>query len=295
MLFLSPAFFSTNVVFGRAILSVEPFTLAFLRWGITSLILLALCRNDWQKMLDVFQNNKRLSFASGFLAFWVCGGMVYFALHYTSATNGTLIYTTPPILIMLIETIWRGRHISGREIVGICLAVAGVFVIVFRGEAENLASFDFNDGDLIFIAAAVSWAIYSVFLKAKPFEPLDTVPLLALVSLCGTVILAPFAAYEMITTGKFPASSHEWTFIAGIVVFSSLLSFSTFQYGIKILGASIAGIFMYLLPPWGLLFAWLVLGEQLENFHVIGTLLIMGGIVCATLPLKLLRGKKLSR
>ena len=71
MLFLSPAFFSTNVVFGRAILSVEPFTLAFLRWGITSLILLALCRNDWQKMLDVFQNNKRLSFASGFLAFWV--------------------------------------------------------------------------------------------------------------------------------------------------------------------------------------------------------------------------------
>ena len=83
--------------------------------------------------------------------------MVYFALHYTSATNGTLIYTTPPILIMLIEAIWRGRHISGREIVGICLAVAGVFVIVFRGEAENLASFDFNDGDLIFIAAAVSW------------------------------------------------------------------------------------------------------------------------------------------
>jgi len=292
MLFIAPAFFTTNVVFGKAILSVEPFTLAFLRWAITSAILLAICRSDWAIMRTTYQANKTLLFIAGFLAFWVCGGMVYYALHYTSATNGILIYTTPPILILAIEAIWRGRAISIREIGGILLAVMGAFVIVLRGDFKNLATLNFNSGDLIFVSAAISWAIYSVLLKSKSLSALNTLPLLTLVSMCGTLTLAPFAVYEIYATGKFPVTQHEWLIIAGIVLLASLLSFSTFQYGVKVLGSSIAGIFMYLLPPWGLFFAWFFLGEILAEFHITGTVLIMSGIIVATLPLKFLKGRR---
>ncbi len=291
ILFIAPAFFTTNVIFGRQLLSVEPFTLAFIRWGLTSAILLLFCKNEWPEMMRVYKSNKSLSFFCGFLAFWICGGMVYFALHYTSATNGILIYTTPPILILAVEAIWRGRQISVREIVGISFALIGAAIIIANGKLDNLLSLKFNVGDLIFVAAAISWAIYSVLLKSEHYSTLKTLPLLTLLSICGTITLAPFAAYESMYIGDLPKTRTEWLLIMGIVFLSSIGAFLTFQYGIRMLGASIAGIFMYLLAPWGLLFAWFFLGETLENYHINGTIFILSGIVIATLPLKVFRRK----
>lgn len=291
ILFVAPAFFTTNVIFGRQLLSVEPFTLAFIRWGLTSAILLLFCKNDWPEMMQVYKSNKSLSFFCGFLAFWICGGMVYFALHYTSATNGILIYTTPPILILAIEAIWRGRAISVREIIGILIALIGAAIIIANGNLGNLLSLQFNLGDLIFVIAAISWAIYSVLLKSERYSTLKTLPLLTLLSICGTIILAPFAAYEVLYIGNLPNTNSEWMLILGIVLLSSIGAFLSFQYGIKMLGASIAGIFMYLLAPWGLLFAWFFLGETLENYHIYGTVFILSGIIVATLPLKVFKRK----
>lgn len=235
-------------------------------------------------MWQVFRANPTTCLFSGFLGFWVCGGLVYFALHYTSATNGTLIYTTPPVLILTIEAIWRGRAISLREVTGIFLAVIGALAIILRASSENLFSLEFNTGDLIFVAAAISWAIYSVLLKSSQFEQLSNLPLLALFAICGSILLFPFALYEVTVFDRFPTTQFQWSVITAIVFLSSLLSFVSFQFGVRVLGASIAGVFMYLLPPWGLFFAWFFLGERLELYHYVGTLLIMTGIVVATFP-----------
>lgn len=286
MLFIAPALFTTNVIFGKLLVTVEPFTLAFLRWFFSSLILLMFCRSDWNSILGVFRQNVALSMLSGFLAFWVCGGMVYFALHHTSAANGTLIYTTPPVLILTIEAILRGRKISPLEIVGVAVAILGALTIILRGNAANLAALDFNTGDLTFVAAAISWAIYSVILKSPRFSSLSTTPLLTLFALCGTVILFPFALFEFGSTGNFPTSIFEWVIIAAIILFSSIFSFLAFQQGVRVLGSTVAGIFMYLLPPWGLFFAWFFLGEQIEHYHITATAMIMAGIIIATFPRK---------
>ncbi len=217
--------------------------------------------------------------------------MVYTALKDTTATNGTLIYTTPPLLILIMDSIWRGRKISVREIFGIALAIFGVGAIIAKGNPENLMLLKFNTGDLIFVAAAIAWAFYSVMLKSPRLSELDTLPLLALLAVCGSILLFPFSMYEIATTGNVPTTGFEWGIIAAIVLLSSLLSFSTFQYGVKVLGSSIAGIFMYLLPPWGLFFAWILLGERMEGFHIMGTIMIMSGIIAATLPLERLKRK----
>ncbi len=291
ILFIAPAFFTTNVIFGRQLLSVEPFTLAFIRWGLTSAILLLFCKGDWPEMMKVYKFNKSLSFFCGFLAFWICGGMVYFALYYTTATNGILIYTTPPILILAIESIWRGRIISFREITGIAIALIGAAIIIANGKLQNLLDLQFNIGDLIFVLAAISWAIYSVLLKSDRFSTLSTLPLLTMLSICGTITLLPFAAYEVFFIGDLPNKQSEWALIAGVVLLSSIGAFLSFQYGIKILGASIAGIFMYLLAPWGLLFAWIFLDETLEVYHMIATTFILSGIIVATLPIKIFHRK----
>ena len=278
-----PAFFSTNIVFGRgAIGSVEPFTLAFLRWFLAGSILALALRGpfagfDWRRLTVPL-------LGMGFLGMWVCGALVYVALQDTTATNGTLIYTSSPVLIILLEWALRGRRIGWREAVGVAIALLGVVVIVCRGDPDILLGLRFNRGDVIFVATAISWAFYSVWLKSERFGGLDTFALFAAIALCGAALLAPFAAYEIVDTGRFPLTLGAWGWIAGIVVLSSLIAFSAFSYGVTVLGSSITGIFLYLLPVYGVGLSVLLLGEDLRPYHGAGIALVLGGVVLATLP-----------
>lgn len=286
ILFVMPLFFSSNIVLGRAAIQSggEPFTLAFLRWFLTAIILLPFVWTAIRRSgVDLAELLQPLAMM-GFLGMWVCGALVYLALKYTSATNGTLIYTSSPVMIILIEWLFRDRRISWREGTGIALAFVGVVVIVVKGSFDRLMSLSFNVGDLIFVATAISWAIYSVFLRSPRFAELQTLPLFTLIALAGAALLVPFALAESILLKTFPATSDLWLNIAGIVIFASLLAFSAFQYGVKVVGSSLAGIFLYLLPVYGVSLAVLLLGETIAPFHIVGILLVAGGVILATFP-----------
>ncbi len=296
ILFVMPLFFSTNIVFGRAAIdAVEPFTLAFLRWGFTTLILLPFVaitlKRDWPQIRKL---GLRL-LVMGFLGMWVCGALVYLALKYTSATNGTLIYTSSPVLIILIEWAFRGRAIGVREALGVTIAFVGVVVIVAKGSFARLLDLEFNPGDLIFVGTAISWAIYSVGLRTPALSGFQTFPLFALLAGAGALLLAPFALVETIWLQSFPHTVSAWTNITGIVLISSLLAFSAFQYGVKIVGSSLAGVFLYLLPVYGVTLAILFLGEDLAAYHGWGILLVLGGVVMATVPATVFKGKRPGR
>ena len=220
----------------------------------------------------------------GFLGMWVCGALVYLALKYTSATNGTLIYTSSPVMIIVIEWLFRGRKISWRDVVGIVLATIGVLFIVTKGEVNNLIALQFNAGDLIFVFTAISWAVYSVLLKSEKFQALPTLSLFMLIAASGALLLAPFAIAEIVIFKQFPITFTAWRSIAGIVVLASVLAFGMYQYGVKVLGASLTGISLYLLPVYGVTLAILFLGESFRSFHFWGILLVLSGVVLATLP-----------
>jgi drug/metabolite transporter (DMT)-like permease len=290
VLVFMPLFFSSNIVFGRAAVSqAEPFTLAFLRWFLTALILLpivwpALSRNR----VLVGQISKQLMIL-GFLGMWICGALVYLALKYTSATNGTLIYTSSPVLIILIEWLFRGRSIGWREAIGVSLALIGVIVIIVKASLSTLIALKFNAGDLLFVGSAISWSIYSVMLKSRKLATLQTLPLFMLIAASGALLLAPFALFEVIWLQRFPSTGSAWMNIAGIVCLASLLAFSMFQYGVKVIGPSLTGIFMYLLPVYGVSLAVTFLGEELALYHLWGALLVLSGVILATWPKKLTR------
>ncbi|EFL90189.1 DMT family transporter [Ahrensia sp. R2A130] len=288
LLAIMPLFFSSNIIFGRAAVDdVEPFTLAFIRWTSSALILLLITAGAVRAAWPAIRSAGSLLFINAFLGMWICGALVYLALKYTSATNGTLIYTSSPVLIILTEWLFRGRAVGWREIVGITAALIGVVVIVAKGSFAVLAALKFNAGDLIFVLAAISWAIYSVVLKSKAFDGIPTLPLFTVTAACGGVLLAPFAVAETVWLSTFPNTWSSWGNIAGIVFISSLLAFSAFQYGVKVLGPSVAGISLYLLPVYGVTLAVIWLGEELATYHGWGIALVLSGVIFATLPKRL--------
>lgn len=290
LLFIMPVFMSSNIIIGRyAIDQTEPWTLAFLRWLLAFIILLPFAHRQASAVMPIIRANLKLLLIMAFLGMWICGALVYLALKYTSATNGTLIYSAAPIVIMVLEWLFRGRRISLREAVGIVLAVTGVVVIVTKGSLANLLALQFNWGDLIFALCMISWATYSVLIRQKALQDIPVMMLFAALAGLGALLLFPFSVMEMIFVAPLPTSMPAWLSIAGVAIVASVLAFSTYQYGIKMVGASIAGLFMYLLPPYGVFMAVVFLGEELHAYHFMGFIPIMAGLILATLPVAALR------
>jgi len=289
----SPLFFSTNLVFGRYVTGeVTPFLLASMRWGAVALLLSPLLFIHRETIGPLVRNEwKRLALL-GILGMGICGGGIYLALKYTTATNGTLIYTTSPVLIILLERIFTGRNSHFREIIGTAIAFAGVAIIVLRGSLETALTLSLNIGDLLVFAGAVSWAGYSILYRSEPVRQVGNLPLFGLVAIFGALSNLPVAAWELAQGDAMPTEAHSWAAIIGIVFISSLLAFSTYQFGVRTLGASIAGVFMYLLPPYGVGLAIVFLGEEFHTYHAAGIALVMAGVITATFPVNLLQRLK---
>lgn len=287
---VTPLLFSSNLIFGKAVVTeVAPFTLAFLRWGLVALLLAPLLLRERNALSRVLADAPGLVLLLGFLGMWICGALIYIALDHTTATNATLIYTASPVVIILLEAVFSGRRIGWREGLGSLIAFIGVATIVIRGDIAALGSLTFNAGDLLVVIATVGWAVYGILNRDRRLAPLSTPAVLGVVAAAGTTTLAPFAAWEFLAGKAMPTTASAWSAIAGIVILSSLLAFSGFQFGVRRLGASLAGIFMYLLPPYGVGLAVLLLGEPFKAYHAAGIALVMSGIVLATLPIAWLR------
>lgn len=287
VMIFAPGFFATNLIFGRFVAgNIDPFILGFLRWALVAFILLpfALMASDKKTIAETIKKNWLFLIFVGFLGMGISGSGVYFGLQYTTATNATLIYSTAPILIILLEWAFSKRQSSLREVIGIALAFIGVAVIVLRGDLVHLATMNFNLGDLMIALAALSWAGYSIFYRSKRMEKLSNVVLFAVIACFGALVNLPLAVISFAHNSVLPSSSETFYAIGGIIFISSIIAFSAYQYGVRALGASVAGLFMYLMTPYGVVMAVVFLGEKLQPFHVIGIICVMVGVSTATFP-----------
>jgi drug/metabolite transporter (DMT)-like permease len=286
ILLFMPLLFSSNLVLGRSALEVvEPWTLAFWRWALACLILLPIAWSGIRLYSVDLVSEWKLIAVLGFLGMVVCGGGVFASLKHTTATNGTLIYTTSPVFVLILEVLFRGQRATLRQMIGIPLAFVGVAVILMRGELERLLGLKFNIGDLGIAAAAFSWAVYSVVLKRPALRRLPTMPLFATIAIAGTLLLLPLMIVETAVVAPVPVSARAWTSMVGLAIFSSILPFLAYQYGVKVVGPAVTSVFLYLLPLYGVVMAVTFLGEEFHAYHAAGFVLIMAGVVMATAPL----------
>jgi drug/metabolite transporter (DMT)-like permease len=284
ILVLMPVLFSSNLVVGRAaVATVEPFTLAFWRWLIATLIMLPIVAGSLRRHAPDLVRMVPLLLVLGVLGMMICGAGVYLGLRHTTATNGTLIYTTSPAFIVLFEMILGRRPFSGLQFAGIALATLGVAVIVSRGDVTSLATVGFNPGDLAILAAAISWAAYSILLHDRRLQALPGRVVFAAIAASGTLILTPTWLFEGSIHGLLPTTANGWAAIAALAVMPSVGAFLAYQWLVREVGAMRTGMALYFMPIVGLGLAAIFLGEAIHFYHLAGTLLTIGGVVLATL------------
>jgi drug/metabolite transporter (DMT)-like permease len=271
-------FWSGNFVLGRALRGhVPPVGLAFWRWALALVVLLALYGRQLVAWRGVLLRHAGAVVVLGVLGVGNFNLFVYLGLQHTTATNALLLNAAAPAFIAAIAfATGRGRP-TPRLLVAVAVSLAGVAVILSQGRLETFTSLRVNRGDAWVLAAVLSWSFYTVFLDRKPPGVPPMVVLTAFV-LVGTLWVAPFYAAEI---GGGRRVVLDWTTAGAVLyvgIFASLVAYAAWNAGVAQAGAARAGVFLNLMPAFGTVLAVLWLGEPFRPFQAAGIALVAAGV-----------------
>lgn len=275
---LSALFWSGNFVLARYVANdIPPIALAYWRWTLALVLVLPFAAGPiWHQRKLIAQHFIPLTLLSmvgvaGFNTF------VYLGLQTTSATNGLLINSMIPILIIVCSLL-IGVKIKFWQGIGVITSFLGVIFLVCQGELGRLFSLSFNRGDLWVLLSALVWAVYSIGLKVKPAE-LSALAFLGFSIAIGSLTLAPIYWFNLVSEVSWTFGMQNGLAIGYTAIFASLIAYFCWNQGVKKIGASTAGQFIHLMPVFGTGLAVLFIGEVLAWYQLVGALAIGVGIV----------------
>lgn len=281
LLTLTALFWSGNIVVGRGIHeSVPPFALAFWRWSIALLCVLPLALPHLRKQWPLLRKHWKILVVLGLLGVGGYNTLVYIGLHSTTATNASILNSFVPIATIALAFLLLGRRIGRIEAVGVLVSLAGVALIVARGELQTLIGFTLNRGDLWLLGAVLVWGLYTVGLHWRP--PIHPMLLFAVCAVVGLSALTPFYLWELASGHHIQPSMPALLSILYVGVLPGFLGHVFYNAGVAAVGPNQGSLFIHLMPVFGTLLAAIFLGEQAHWFHFAGMALILGGIFLTT-------------
>ena len=292
LLTLTAFFWSGNFVLARGIHElIPPVSLAFWRWFGALVILLPFAARTLARQREVIRRNWKVLSLLAVLSVSSFNTFIYIALNSTFVVNTVLVNSTTPIFIVLAARISFGDKIPPRRAVGVLASLAGLVWIITRGDPIRLFALAYSRGDLWTLAAALCWALYTVFLRWRPPD-LDPVAFLTAIIVLGLIPLFPLYLWEIASVGGFALSTAAAGSLLYVALFPSVLAYIFWNRGVGMIGAARAGIFMHLMPVFATFLAIVFLGERLQPYHLLGILLIFAGIFLTTASRGAFRRKK---
>jgi drug/metabolite transporter (DMT)-like permease len=281
LLFIQPIFMATNLIIARgAVDHVPPISLAFWRWAAVFFILFPFFFKKIYENKNLIKKEISKIFFLGAMGCGVCGAFPFIAGISTTVTNMGIIYTSSPIFIILLSTIFFRDKISFLRITGLIVSLFGVLIIICKGDINLLINFKFTSGDLWITGAAIGWAIYSIFLinwKSK----LDIMTRFTMISLFGALSLLPFYLIEEIFFSKTVFNEFFIFWVLFGAISPGIIAFTLYTKVQKYVGASLAGFALYLYAVYSAFYGIIFFNEDLLKYHFAGALLVFLGVYLA--------------
>lgn len=283
LLTLTVLFWSGNFVLARAMhLELPPITMAFSRWSLALLLILPWLLPRVVRQWAVIRQHIGILCFFGVVGVAGFNTQVYLGLQDTTATNAVLMQSVIPIIILVLAALLFGQREGAKQWLGVALSFVGVTVLISQGRIEVLTSLAFNRGDLWVFGAVLVWAVYSLGLRWKP-KALDGFTFFGVTVIIAVVCLSPLAVWELANSAPIEWSVPVFGTVTYMALFPSILSYLFWNRGVEELGAAVAGLFIHLMPVFGLLLSVVFLDEQIHTFHLFGVVLIFSGIYLAVI------------
>lgn len=210
------------------------------------------------------------------------GGSLYFitentALKFTYASNVSILISATPLITMALSALVFRHKLRKSMFFGSFIALAGVTLVVFNGDAAFKVS---ALGDILVLAAAVSWASYSVILKYLGNRHYSTLFITRKVFFYGVVSMGlyfPFSGCDLdISLLSEPV---VYTNILFLGIVASLICFAVFNRVVEVIGPDKASNYIYISPLGTITTAFIFLNEPVSLMAIIGAIITIIGVI----------------
>jgi drug/metabolite transporter (DMT)-like permease len=198
-------------------------------------------------------------------------------LKYTTAANTGWIIGTAPIFMAILAAIFFREKIGLLKISGIIIAMFGLLLLIGKGNITNVDLIE-NKGDLLVLASAFTWGVYSMVNKkiSLSYSPLMTILYLFVMM---AIIIIPFNLNAASVNSVVHLSLNGWISILFLGLFCSGIAYVIWAYSLRDLESAKVGAFLYFEPLVTVLAAWILLSESITVLMILSGAIITLGVV----------------
>ncbi len=248
---------------------IPPFSLIVLRLalGTLTLAILIVLRRGWAVTRAQFWR----IFGVGMIGYGISLGFQFVGTDLSTAANGSLVTSTTPAFVLLFAALLLAERITLRRLLALLVATAGVVVVIDPRNAALSPSFFW--GNLCLVAAALTWALYSVLIRRVTRET-DVLTTTLIAFLGGLPVCLPISSWELVTTGLGRISLGVIGGILFLGILSTALAMYLWNTAFAVLDAGLASLTVFAQPVVGTLLSVVFLGERITPLFILGGVLI---------------------
>ena len=217
-------------------------------------------------------------FWMGVLGFGVAYALSHLGLQRSTATNAALLITIEPVFLILLSPLVLGERLRRREAMGAGLVLLGTALVVVDGvPGVTVTVLPHWRGDLLLVLSAVAFASYSL-VGRDVLARWDARTVTARSIVWGAASMAPLAALEWASRARpawTPAGAAATIYLAVVV---TALAYLAWNYGLTLVSAPRAAIFINVQPVVGVVLGALLLGETATMATLAGAVLVIAGL-----------------
>lgn len=276
------AFFSIYVIWGSTYLlnkiavgELPPFMLAGLRFTTAGVLIFVIAKATG---IPVKISRKQLlnSAVAGFLFLTFGNGVVVWALKYIDSGFAALEISAQPLVVLVMMRILQGKKIQPMSVIGVILGLIGVYLLVSQKEVLSMENSVL--GMVLIFLCMLSWAYGSLFVGTADLHKNYLVNT-GYQMLTGGIMLGITSLFlgEEWTSPMVWSSEVQWSMLL-LVIFGSIVAFTSFNYLLKVVSPEKVATSTYVNPIIALLLGWYFLNENISTQSMIAAVILLTGV-----------------
>ena len=289
LMILLITFWGSSFVIVKAILKegLSPIAVAtfrFLLAGILFLIVVIINRIKNPKYTTIIEKKD----IKTIIILALSGVTIFFIAQYTgikmanASIASILVCLLSPILISLLSAKIFKEKLSKKQLFGITTAAIGTATVILGGTPNFKTNFTFILGSLILLSTPILWTTYTLIGKniMKKYNPFLIV---SYVNIIGGLFLIPFSLAENSFKTILTLTNQEWLAISYLAITCSVLGYFIWFHVMKQTNASTTSSFLFAEPLITVIFASILIKEEITIFIISGGFLILAGLYLITI------------
>lgn len=298
-LFIVLSFFSIYIIWGStyllnkiAVSELPPFKLASIRFIVAGLLIFLIAR-----LLKINLYITRRQFLNtaivGFLFLTFGNGVVVWALRFVDSGMAALQISAQPLVVLLLMRLIDGKKIQPMSILGVILGMIGIYLLV--SQKQLISNENTLVGMAMILACMISWGLGSIYV-GKADMPSSSFVNTGYQMLTGGIMLfiTSFFLGEEWTAPTAWSAPVQLSMVL-LVVFGSIVAFTSFNYLLKTVSPEKVATSTYVNPIIAMGLGWYFLNETITLQSVIAAVVLLSGVYFINTKKKLKINSLISR